>query len=169
MEDSRLVSLSPGRLPLCEICTGHSHKELRNVKDRDSAWKTPGSVAVDARMGGHDPPRFSGRLPGRYEHRLLLVCCPAGLTSDRDLPRSCCQCQGLAGRADGAAQGRCGQARRPISVGSRLPVPACPTGHARPHRPCCHSRQGACRRLITSRAIEVRRRPGYPPCGSLSP
>jgi hypothetical protein len=29
-------------LPPCEICTRHSHKDLRGVEDRESEWKTPG-------------------------------------------------------------------------------------------------------------------------------
>ena len=33
-------------------------------------------MAVDGRTGGHDPPRSSGELPGRYGHRLLPACCP---------------------------------------------------------------------------------------------
>jgi hypothetical protein len=33
------------------------------------------SVAVDGRIGAHDPPRFAGGLPSRYAHRLLPVCC----------------------------------------------------------------------------------------------
>ena len=35
-------------------------------------------MAVDGRIGGHDSPWFSGGLPGRYEHRLLPICCPDG-------------------------------------------------------------------------------------------
>jgi hypothetical protein len=34
------------------------------------------SMAVDGTIGGHDPPPFAGGLPGRYEHRLLPICCP---------------------------------------------------------------------------------------------
>jgi len=38
--------------------------------------RNPRSVAVDGRIGCHDPLRFAGGLPGRYGHRLLPVCCP---------------------------------------------------------------------------------------------
>jgi hypothetical protein len=51
------------------LCRG-PRKTVRNAR----------SVAVDRRIGGHDPPRFSGGLPGRYGHRLLPVCCPASPT-----------------------------------------------------------------------------------------
>jgi hypothetical protein len=64
-------------LPPCEICTGHSCKELRCVEDREGRVTNARSVAVDGRIGGHDPPQFSGGLPGRYGHRLLRTCCPA--------------------------------------------------------------------------------------------
>jgi hypothetical protein len=70
------VDRLPGRLPPCEICTGPSRKELRGVEDRGRHMRNPRSVAGDGRIGGHDPPRFAGGLPGRYGHRLLPVCCP---------------------------------------------------------------------------------------------
>ena len=70
--------------PLCEICTGHSCKELRGVEDRGRRVRNARSVAVDGRIGAHDPPRFAGGLPDRYEHRLLPVCCPASSTRLRD-------------------------------------------------------------------------------------
>jgi hypothetical protein len=38
------------------------------------------STAVDGRIGGPDPPRLSGGLPGRYGHRLLPMCCPTAPT-----------------------------------------------------------------------------------------
>jgi hypothetical protein len=38
--------------------------------------RNPRSIAVNGSIGGHDPPRFLGGLPGRYEHRLLPICCP---------------------------------------------------------------------------------------------
>jgi hypothetical protein len=38
------------------------------------------SLAVDGRIGGHDPSRSSAGLPGRYRHRLLPFCCPAAPT-----------------------------------------------------------------------------------------
>jgi hypothetical protein len=50
--------------------------ELRGVEDRGRRVRNARSVAVDGRIGGHDPPRFVGGLPGRYGHRLLPVCCP---------------------------------------------------------------------------------------------
>jgi hypothetical protein len=62
-------------LPPCEICTGHSCTELRCVEDRERRVRNARSVAVDGRIGGHDPPRFAGRLPGRYGYRLLPICC----------------------------------------------------------------------------------------------
>ena len=40
------------------------------------------SVAVDGRIGGHDPPRFAGGFPGRYGHRLLPVCWPDNADPD---------------------------------------------------------------------------------------
>jgi hypothetical protein len=69
-------------LPPCEICTGHSRKELRGVKDRGGRVRNARSVAVDGGSGGHDPPRVAGGLPGRYGHRLLPVCCPTAPTLD---------------------------------------------------------------------------------------
>jgi hypothetical protein len=38
------------------------------------------SVAVDGRIGGHVPPWFAGRLPGRYGPRLLPICCSTAPT-----------------------------------------------------------------------------------------
>jgi hypothetical protein len=67
-------------LPPCEICSGYTLMELRGVEDRGRRVRNARSVAVDRRIGGHDPPRFSDGLPGRYGRRLLPVCCPA---SDR--------------------------------------------------------------------------------------
>ena len=40
------------------------------------------SAAIDARIGGHDPPRFPSTLYGCYGHRLLPVCCPTAPTAD---------------------------------------------------------------------------------------
>jgi hypothetical protein len=40
-------------------------------------------MAVDGRIGGHDPSLFAGGLPGRNERRLLPVCCPADADPDR--------------------------------------------------------------------------------------
>jgi hypothetical protein len=51
-------------------------KELRGVEDRGRPVRNTRSAAVDGRICGHDPPRLSGGLPGRYGHRLLPVCCP---------------------------------------------------------------------------------------------
>src|SRR5829696_3581080 len=65
-------------LPPCEVCTGRSCKELRGVEDRGRRMRNARSAAVDGRVGGHDPPRFWVGLPGRYEHRLLPICCPTG-------------------------------------------------------------------------------------------
>jgi hypothetical protein len=62
-------------LPPCEICTGHSCKELRGVEDRGRRVRTTRSVAIDGWIGGHDPPRSSGGLAGCYGHRLLPMCC----------------------------------------------------------------------------------------------
>jgi hypothetical protein len=70
-------------LPPCEICTGHSGKELRGVEDGGRRMRNARPVAVDGRIGGHNPPRFSGGFPDRYGHRLLPVCCPA--VADPDL------------------------------------------------------------------------------------
>jgi hypothetical protein len=67
-------------LPLCEICTGHSCTELRGVENWGRRVRNARSVAVDGRIGGHDPPRFPGGLPGRYGPRLLPVCCPTAST-----------------------------------------------------------------------------------------
>jgi hypothetical protein len=63
-------------LPPCEICTGPLRKELRCIEDWGREVRNVRSVGVGGRIGGHDPPRFAGGLPGRYEHRLLPVCCP---------------------------------------------------------------------------------------------
>jgi hypothetical protein len=70
------------RLPPCEICTGPSHKELRGVENWGRRVRDARSVAVNGSIGGHDPPRFPGGLPGRYEHRLLPVCCPDDTNPD---------------------------------------------------------------------------------------
>ena len=35
-------------------------------------------MAINGRIDGHDPPLFAGGPPGRYEQRLLPVCCPQG-------------------------------------------------------------------------------------------
>jgi hypothetical protein len=40
------------------------------------------SAAIDARIGGHDPPRFPSTLSGCYRHRLLPVCCPTAPPAD---------------------------------------------------------------------------------------
>src|SRR4029450_5526572 len=45
--------------------------ELRRVEDRGRPMRNARSVAVDGRICGDVPPRFSGGLPGRYEPRLL--------------------------------------------------------------------------------------------------
>ena len=63
-------------LPPCEICAGPSRKELRGVEHRGRRVRNARPVAVNGSIGGHDPPRSSGELPGRYGHRLLPVCCP---------------------------------------------------------------------------------------------
>jgi hypothetical protein len=52
-----------------------SWKGLRGVEDRGRRMRNARSVAVDGRIGGHLPPRFSGGFPGRHEHRLLPLCC----------------------------------------------------------------------------------------------
>ena len=62
--------------PPCEICTKPSHKELRGVEHRGRRVRNARPVAVNGSIGGHDPPRSSRELPGRYGHRLLPVCCP---------------------------------------------------------------------------------------------
>jgi hypothetical protein len=69
------VESNPG-FPPCEICAGHSCKELRGVEERGGRVRNAKSVAVDGRIRAHDPPLFAGWLPGRYGHRLLPVCCP---------------------------------------------------------------------------------------------
>lgn len=38
--------------------------------------RNPRSLSVNGGTGGHDPPRFSAGLLGRYQHQLLPVCCP---------------------------------------------------------------------------------------------
>jgi hypothetical protein len=63
-------------------------KELHGVEDRERCVRNARSVAVDGWIGGHDPPRFPGGLPGHYGHRLLPVCCPAGS------PSECSSCPG---------------------------------------------------------------------------
>ena len=60
----------------CEICAGPSRKELRGVENWGRCVRNHRSVAVNGRIGSHDPPRFAGGLPGRYGHWLLPICCP---------------------------------------------------------------------------------------------
>ena len=61
------------------------------------------SLAIDGRIGGHDPPRFAGGFPSHYGHRLLPVCCPTAPTADlrdHNLIRLCALCSdGPAGPA----------------------------------------------------------------------
>ena len=56
-------------LPPCEVCADASHMELRAVEDRGRRVRNASSVAVDSKIGGHDPPRFS-------EHTLRLLQSP---------------------------------------------------------------------------------------------
>jgi hypothetical protein len=60
----------------CEICTGPC-KELRGVEDRGRHVRNARSVAVNGRIGGHDPPQFPSGFLSRYGQRMLPVCCPA--------------------------------------------------------------------------------------------
>ena len=77
------------------------------------------SVAVDGRIGGHDPPRFPGGIPGRYGHRLLPVCCPGAAARTFATQSEPAARRPLDGAAEPCLQG---QARRVMTSVSGKPT-----------------------------------------------
>jgi hypothetical protein len=89
------------------------------------------------------PPTLARTLPSTNTIESMIEICRDHAANAR----------ALAGRPDGAAldrrrHGRGGQAVPPRQ---RAPVPAGAARRARPDRPCCHTDQGGCRRLISIR------------------